>query len=232
MKKLVLGSMILLAAALQPALGAEVRTLPPQVYAQMKSGKKIGKIWLSPAWKGAEGFTVGRVVVAAEVESDYTNVIDYLPYALRRISTSGSTNILSLTVVEMGSMDRGPYGVFTATMGVEGRIDDKDGNLLVAFRTREEGSDGETIDKNFKWDMDQIVWSLSKELGKEFSRALEVRVEVAGANKGSGLVPPPPTPQPQLDMNGRLLRLDDLLKKGLITPEEYKTHKAEILKGL
>ncbi|MDR3672866.1 MAG: hypothetical protein P4L36_18620 [Holophaga sp.] len=232
MKKLVLGSLLLFAMGLQPVVGAEVKTLPPQAYAQMKSGKKIGKIWLSPAWKGAEGFTVGKVMVAGEVESDYANVIDYLPYALRRISTPGSTNVLSLTVVEMSSMDRGPYGSFSATMGVEGRIDDKDGNLLVAFRTREEDTDRETIDKNFEGAMDQIVWSLTKELGKDFARVLEVREQVGEAAKGSGLVPPAPAPQAQLDVKGRLLRLDDLLKKGLITPEEYKTHKEEVLKGL
>jgi len=231
MKKMVLGSLILLSAGLLPALGEEVKTLPPAVYSQMKTGKHLAKVWISPTWKGAQGFTVGKVLVADAIDSDYANVVDYLPYRLRSLSTPDSPNTLSVTVTEITFMDRGSAGYFSATMAVEGQIVDKDGKLLVAFRTRETNDNRETVTKNFELVMNNIVWDLSKDLGKEFILGLEVRQEVAG--NPSGLVPPPPSPeQAPLDIKGRLLRLDDLLKKGLITPEEYKAHKEQILKGL
>jgi len=119
MKKMILG-LALLSAGLWPALAGELRTLPPNVYAQMKSGKHLGKVWISPAWQGAQGFTVGRMELAAEVDSDYANVIEYLPYRLRTFSTADSPNTLSLTVIEMSSVDRSSAGFFSATMGDEG----------------------------------------------------------------------------------------------------------------
>jgi len=231
MKKMIFG-LALLSAGLWPAQAQEVRTLSPSLYAQMKSSKHLGSLWISPAWQGGQGFTVGKVDLSAEITSEYANVVEYLPYRLRVISTPGSPNTLNVTVVELTSMDRSSAGFFSATMGVEGQIVDKDGKVLVAFRTREHADDRETVNKNFELVMNRIVWSLSKDLGKEFTHALEVRQEVAGGSNASGLVPPAPPQEAPLDIQGRLLRLDDLLKKGLITPEEYKTHKEQILKGL
>ena len=176
---------------------------------------------------------VDKVRVAAEIDNPYTNVVDYLPYALRRLTTAGSPNTLSMTVVELSYMERNAVGSFSATMGVEGQIRGKDGALLVAFRTRAYAVDRETVSKNFELVMDKIVWSVSKDLGKDFARSLEVRLEVEQRGNPSGLVPlPPPGPAPQMDVKSRLLRLEDLRQKGLITNDEYKLHKEEILKGL
>ena len=96
-------------------------------------------------------------------------------------------------------------------------------------------ADQETGENNLKRAMDRIVWAISKDLGKPFQRALEVRGELTKASStksGSGLVPPPPAAEQSQDVKSRLLRLEDLKQKGLITPEEYKTHREEILKGL
>ena len=90
MKRLVLGSLVLLAAGARPILAEAIHTLPPAVYAQMKAGKKLGGIWISPKFDGAKGFTVGQVVAAAELEDSHKNIIDYVPYALRRLATSDS----------------------------------------------------------------------------------------------------------------------------------------------
>jgi len=232
MKKLVLGSLILLSAALQPGRAEDIRSLPAAVYGQMKSSSHLGKLWISPSWNGAQGFAVGKVQVAAEIDDPYNDVVAYLPYKLRTLSTPDSPNVLSVTVVELSWIERGPQGAYTATMGVEGQITDKDGKLLVAFRTRETDSLRETITKCFEMAMDQIAWSLSKDLGKAFTHALEVRHEVNKETNHSGIIMPPPAQAGPMDVQSRLLRLDDLLKKGLITPEEYKLHKAEILKNL
>jgi len=233
MKTLVIGSLVLLAAGAQPMLAAEVRTLPPAVYAQMKSGSKLGSIWISPKFDGAKGFRVGQVDVAPELEDPHKNVIDYIPYALRRIATVDSPYVMTMTMVDVDTVDRGSIGYFSAAVGVEGQIKDQDGTLLVAFRTREQIQNRETVEKNLLGSIDRIVWAISRDLGKSFLHALEVRKQLVEGVDPSGLVPPaPPAPEAPLDIQGRLLRLDDLLKKGLITPEEYKTHKEEILKGL
>lgn len=233
MKKLILGSLVLLAACAQPILAETEQTLPAEAYTQMKGGGKLGKVWISPAFDGAKGFTVGKVYASSTVEDPRANTVDYFPYALRRISTPASTNVLSLAVVELSTVDRGSMGMFSATIGVEGKIVDKDGKLLVAFWTRERADNRETPEKNCEAVMDRIVWALSRDLGKAFQRALETREALVNGVNPSGLVPPAPVvPEPPLDMKGRLLRLDDLLKKGLITPEGSKAHKAEILAGL
>jgi len=62
---------------------------------------------------------------------------------------------------------------------------------------------------------------------------MAVKSQVTEGVNPSGLVPPRPAPDSQpMDIQGRLLRLDDLKKKGLITDDEYNAHKDEILKGL
>ena len=237
MKKLVLGSMILLAACAGPLLADDAQeTLPPEVYALMKSGSKLGKVWVGPGFDGAKGITIGRMTVDPSVSSGFSNAIDYFPYALRRLATTDSPNILSIVLVEMSTVDRGSTGYYSVTVGVEGRIVDKDGKLVAAFRTREVANSQETVENNLKRAMDRIVWAISKDLGKPFQRSLELRGEIAkgapAGKTGSGLVPPPPAAEQSQDVKSRLLRLEDLKQKGLITPEEYKTHREEILKGL
>jgi hypothetical protein len=61
-----------------------------------------------------------------------------------------------------------------------------------------------------------------------------VRSKIEKDPNASGLVPlpPPSTAQQPMDVKSRLLRLEDLKQKGLISEDEYKTHKTEILKGL
>jgi hypothetical protein len=232
MNKFVLGSLLLLAVGVRPLLAEEPRTLPPAIYGQMKKGNKLGKLWISPKYDTSKGFVVGKVDSLAE--GIYANTVDYFPYALSRLVMPESTNVLSLTVVDLKTIERASAGYYGADMTVEGRVVDKDGELLMAFQTREELFTRETVAANCQAVIDKIVWSLSRDLGKPFARALQIKAEMVQGHNPSGLVPPPP-PRPlegPLDVKGRLMRLDDLLKKGLITPEEYKAHKEDILKGL
>ena len=167
------------------------------------------------------------------VDSEYADVLDYLPYRLRTTHPhADSPNTLNVTVVELTYMDRSTEGHFSAAMGVEGQIVDKAGKSAGGFphpRIQRQPGVG---DQELPIGHGHHRVVAFKDLGKDFLHAQEVRQEVTGNSHASGLVPPPPPPEAPLDIKGRLLRLDDLLRKGLITPEEYKTHKEQILKGL
>jgi hypothetical protein len=233
MKKLVLGTLLALTAGIQPILAAPERTLSPAIYAQMKSGNKLGKIWINPKYDVTTGFVVGKV--SSNAEGYFANTVDYIPYAFQRVIIPGSTNVLNMTVVEFSVVDNGTSGMFGATIGIEGQVVDKDGQVMFAFNTREEVNNRETVEKNCQAAIDRIVWSLAKELGKPFEHALQVRHDLESGElpNASGLVPVrPPVQDRPMTLNERLLRLEDLKQKGLITPEEYKAHKEEILKGL
>jgi hypothetical protein len=231
MKKLVLGSLLLIATGLQPLTATEVQTLPPAIYAQMKTGKQLGKVWFSNNYDVSKGFTIGTVT--SQAEGFFANSIDYFPYALKRLAFNDSPYALSLTVIEFSTVDHASSGIYAATIGVEGTVKDQAGELMMAFRTREEINNRDSVLANCQAVMDKIVWSISKDLGKPWERAAEIRSGLVPGQNRSGLVPlPPPAPEPQLDLKGRLLRLEDLRQKGLITNEEYTAHKAEILKGL
>ena len=232
MKNIVLGAALLLTVSGQPLLSEEVQTLPPGIYSQLKKGIRLDKVWKSPKFDGAKGFVIGKVDIA--VDGPYANVIDYFPVALSRLAIPGSANVLNVTVVELDAVDRPGQGYCSATMGVEGQVLDPEGQPLFAFQTRETINIKETVQRNCQAVMDRIAWELSKNLGKDYLHALEVKNSLAPGANGSGLVPPGP-PAPVVDSNdikGRLLRLEELRQKGLVTPEEYKTNKDEIMKGL
>jgi hypothetical protein len=80
--------------------------------------------------------------------------------------------------------------------------------------------------------MDKIAWSLSRDLGPGYERALEVKRRLAEEKIETGAMPPPPPPEQPLPLDQRLMRLEDLRQKGLITQEEYEAHKKELLKNL
>ena len=75
---------------------------------------------------------------------------------------------------------------------------------------------------------DQIVWSLSNDLGKDFTRTLAVRQMPAKADNANGQVPAALAGESPMDVKARLLRLENLRQKGLINEDGYKLHKAEI----
>lgn len=230
MRKQVLGSLMLLGAGLCPLQAQEVRTLPSAAYTLMKSGSKLDRVWISPDFDVAKGFSVGKVDTLAG--GMYANTVDYFPYALQHLAFQTSPYSLSLTVVELSTVERSSAGYYAATMAVEGSVVDASGKLMMAFATREEVNNRGNVLANCEAVMDKIVWSISRDLGKPFQHALETRSAVIQGANPSGLVPPPPPAEKPLDVQSRLLRLDDLKRKGLITEEEYKTHKDEILKGL
>jgi hypothetical protein len=236
MNKLILGSLILLGAGAGPLSAAEARSLPPAVYGQLKKGAKLDKVWISPKFDGGKGFVVGKVNRDdALLDNPDANIIDYVPNAFSRYTIPESSNVLNLTLVGLEVISKPTMGHYSVSAEVEGQMLDKDGQLVLAFRTQETVKNRENNKENSRGVLDMIAWRVSRELGKDYDHALLVKNEMAngaGASPSGLLPPPPPKDQPSLDIQGRLMRLEDLKKRGLITEEEYKQHRDEILKSL
>jgi hypothetical protein len=233
MKKFLLGSLILLAAAPWQTAFAQVQTLPPEISGHMKKGKKLDQVWLNPKYDTSTGFVIG--MVNTQAEGTYANTIDYLPYVLGRLTIPGSTNQLNLVVTSLDDKSGYSSNLSIADLNVEGQVVDRDGQLLMAFRDSEHDESKETAIHGLEACMDHLASKLGKELGKPFEDALVLKMGMAkgGNTNPSGLVPGAPKGQPQtLSVGERLMQLDNLKKSGLITEEEYNQKKAELLKEL
>jgi hypothetical protein len=185
---------------------------------------------MNPKFDVTQGFVVGKVECA--VDNAYSDTVQYFPVALRRLAMDGSPNVLDLTVVELRVATNSGLGYETGTIGVEGMIKGPDGTVLMAFNTREEIANRENQRADLTGAMDKIAWSLSRDLGPGYERALEVKRRLAEEKIETGAMPPPPPPEQPLPLDQRLMRLEDLRQKGLITQEEYEAHKKELLKNL
>jgi hypothetical protein len=232
MKRLVLGSILALAAGLWPLAAQDTSTVPPEVRQLLKKGKKLNLVWKAPNFDTSSGFTLGQV--RTQADGFYANTIDYFPVPLARMTIPGSTNILNLTVTDLLVKQSFTGGSSSAVMTAEGVIVDKDGKPLFAFVTRDESDTRENPAMNCEAVMDRIAWNLAKDLGQPFQDAMAKRMAVSGKTESaSGLPMLPPKPQDQqLSVGERLIQLDNLRKNGLITNEEFDKKKAEILKGL
>lgn len=232
MKRLVLGTLVTLAAGFAPASAQDNSIVPPEIRQQMKAGKKLGKVWQDSRFDTGTGFTLGRITTQAE--GFFAGTIDYFPVPLARLTIPGSTNVLNVTVTSLAVKESYTSGFSSAIMSAEGQIVDKDGRVVFAFWTRDEVGTRENPTMNCKAVMDRIAWSLAKDLGQPFMDAVARRLAVAsGATSPSGLpMLQPKTMDQQLSPGERLIQLDNLRKNGLITNEEYEQKKAEIVKGL
>jgi hypothetical protein len=229
MKKLILGSLVILAAGIPPLFAGPEKTLPPAIYSRLKNGGKLDRIWINPKYDVASGFTIGRVDTLAE--GLYANTVEYFPTTLQRLAVPGSINVLNVTVTNLTTLERPTLGVYGATMEVEGSVVDRDGQVMFAFSTRQEVTNMENVKESCRAIMDQIAWAIFKDLGKRFQEAHQLQEKAAFGNS-SGLLPPGPAQPRSLTVGERLIELDNLRKNGLITEEDFNKHKEEILKGM
>ena len=116
------------------------KSLPPEVYSKLSSGKQLTYLWRAPEFKPERGFKVGKVEWQADslLASVHVALCDRVP----TLSThKGSHYTLELAVTE-ASEDRGGFWTtFKQKHGyfiLEGRVLDPDGSLVGAFVTKEE----------------------------------------------------------------------------------------------
>jgi len=176
MNKLVIASLVLLGAGFRPGLAAPVR-LPPEVVAKLQSGQRIAKLWVSPEFKAAQGFRTGPV--DSDVTSPFADITKDFPAAFGRLAQPESPNVLALTLVELTVKERPQNNYLAATVGIEGRVTGPDGNLILAFATREENSNAVGVPGNCRRAVATIVAALAGELGMPLGKALPARPEPA-----------------------------------------------------
>lgn len=104
------------------------------VAADMKKGQDIDRIWISPAYDKARGFTIGEVRYQIEERND--GIDRYLPTALAEIAKPDAPCSLQLRIVQL-ELRSSIKGISGANLKVEGVLTAKDGTLLAAFATRE-----------------------------------------------------------------------------------------------
>jgi hypothetical protein len=112
--------------------GDDIKTFPLAMYATMKSGKKLDKVYIDTTYDRTKGFKLGEVEYLAENRSG--QVIEYLPKALGLISKGNGEYTLKIAVVKVSTYGMGGYSSGKVT--VEGQILTKDGKAVVLFLTK------------------------------------------------------------------------------------------------
>ena len=230
MKKMVLVSALLLTAGIRHGLAAEACTLPPAVVAQMKPGRRVTRLYLSPGFPAlaAQGIRVGQV--GSTVQHPFLEtMLTYLPTALNRLAKPEAANVLSLTLTELSSRENVLRDQWSTAIGVEGQVLDPDGKLLAAFITREEASDLVGTTRNGRLAIDRIVATLARELGLPLapSEKARVKLHLPGISKpATATVPSGPqdsgTPPPAEASDVPPAEASD--PQPHIPPREYRAH--------
>jgi len=118
----------------EPKAAPAAPLIPPAVAAQLKKGKGLDEIWISPAYDKAKGFSIGEVSYQVEERND--GIDKYLPTALAEIASPDAPCSLQLRIVQL-DLRRTPQGTSSAKLKVEGVLTAKDGTLLAAFVERQ-----------------------------------------------------------------------------------------------
>ena len=188
MNKLIAVSMVMFAAGIRPGLAVEVKTLPPAVYTQMKDGKRIDKLFVSPDFKPSEGFRTGTVDLA--VQNPYGSLVKFVPIAFARLAKPESPNVLTMSMNELTTKSRVSMArsFWNTTVGLEGQVVDPQGHLLVAFETREINREEVGNQACGQIAIERIVASLAQELGIPLAKRVKA--------KGFALLLDPPAAAP------------------------------------
>ena len=110
------------------------KTLPEEVYAQMKKGKALDQVWIAPGVTLTPNFSLKAVDYKAE--EFRANLKESLTKTLTIMGKDKAPFQVEVTVVEVTNYKVGLMWVTNGKMVVEGRIlNAEDGKLVMAFRT-------------------------------------------------------------------------------------------------
>lgn len=119
----------------QANAGAFLAPLPEAARSAMKPGQGLGELWVDPRYERQNGFAIGEVRYL--VDKRNPGVGDYLPEALQELGNPGAPCFLQMGITELEIRVNTGKGISSVRLGVEGRLIDKSGSVLAAFRTRE-----------------------------------------------------------------------------------------------
>jgi hypothetical protein len=238
MRRIALACLVLLGIGGFPVHGGSAQTLPPGISSRMKAGKKLDLVWLNPNYDKTSGFILGKV--ESLVEGRFASSVNHFPAALVRLTVPGSTNVLNLTVTDLNVNESYTGGRASASLAVEGQVLDPKGNVMFAFMTRDEVDTRESAASDCEAVMDKVAWSIAKELDGALASAY--RAKASADAKAASLIqvadaapkaPEPPHQEAQpMNKRERLLELENLLKGGLVTREEYEKIRGKILESI
>ena len=138
------------------------KTLPPAMYDAMKSGKKLDKVFVDPAYGKLAGFKVAPIDYKAENRS--TAVLEGMTKSLGMLAKSDSVYTLHVTVIKVTTKTFTGFGSVMGKVTVEGRIVDADGKVVVAFVTGERAGSFATAADDYQVACDKIASAIAKDL--------------------------------------------------------------------
>lgn len=103
-----------------------------EIGSQMKRGKALGKLWVSPSYEKSSGFSLGEVRYAVEDRND--GIDKTLPEELKKISKPESLLSLQLRIVLLRVRVQKTTNV---TLRIQGNLTTADGTVVAAFETQE-----------------------------------------------------------------------------------------------
>lgn len=142
--------------------GDDPKTLPPAMYEAMKSGKKLDKVFVDPAYGKQAGFKVAPIEYKAENRS--TAVMEGMAKSLATLAKVDSSYTLHLTVIKVTTKTFTGFGSVMGKVTVEGRILDAEGKVLVAFVTGERAGAFATASDDYQVACDKIASAIAKDL--------------------------------------------------------------------
>lgn len=138
------------------------KTLPPAAYEQMKSGKKLDKVWLDPAFDKTKGFKVGPVLYKAENRNG--EVLEYLGKALATLGNPDSPYTLKVAVVKVTTKTFTGFGSVMGYVMVEGRIVDGEDKVVGTFIAKERAGGFASAKDDYPAACDKIASDIAKDL--------------------------------------------------------------------
>lgn len=163
LEKLLMKNLILALAILfsLPVLACDdVKTLPPAMYSQMKSGKKLDKVWIAPTFDKSKGVAMGEFKWSAEDRN--STIMEFLPAQLKTITKEGSPYKINVTVVRASNFKNVVVRYIRAMLGVEGTIVNSDNKVIAAFKTEVSFSEYANVDA--KGGVDKVISAILKDL--------------------------------------------------------------------
>ena len=138
------------------------KTLPPEMYQVMESGKSLGKVFVDPAYDKAKGFKLGSVDYRADTK--ISAVLEGLNRSMGMLTKSESPFTLNLVITKVTTGFKLLRKHVRGRLTIEGAIVDAKGKVVAAFTTREPaGKIGADVD-NYQIACDAIATAISKDL--------------------------------------------------------------------
>ena len=149
-----------LLASLPLVAGQDPKTLPSNVYGELKSGNKLDKVWrLNPSQK-LDGFAITPSYKAEKFSAE---VKEYFVKSANELSTKDSKYRLELNLVHLDFQSFALVMNAPGHIVVEGTVTNADGKIVAAFSHKTSFGRGSSGVEPAKRSIDEIVSAINQE---------------------------------------------------------------------